>query len=74
MNVSRKSILDGLLRFDLDPTLLRGQTFDGGSNMDGKYKGCQAMPTKNIRFVCTFDVQLIQFIWLRSILVIHIRL
>ena len=38
-----RCILDALLRFQLPLSALRGQTYDGASNMSGKYKGCQAL-------------------------------
>jgi len=36
-------IKDVLLRFQLSFDKLRGQTYDGASNMSGVYKGCQAI-------------------------------
>ena len=35
-------IQDALLRLNLPITDLRAQTYDGASNMSGKYTGCQA--------------------------------
>lgn len=32
-----------LLRLNLPTSLLRGQTYDGASNMSGQYRGCQAI-------------------------------
>ncbi|XP_041361969.1 zinc finger MYM-type protein 1-like [Gigantopelta aegis] len=37
---------DALLRLDLPITHLRAQTYDGASNMSGKYQGCQALIKK----------------------------
>jgi Domain of unknown function (DUF4371) len=36
-------VKDVLLRFQLPIEKLRGQTYDGASNMSGAYKGCQAI-------------------------------
>ena len=41
--VLAKCILDVLLRCQLPLSALRGQTYDGASNMSGKFKGCQAL-------------------------------
>ena len=38
-----KCVLDVLLRLQLPLSALRGQTYDGASNMSGQYKGCQAV-------------------------------
>ena len=38
-----KCVLDVLLRLQLPISALRGQTYDGASNMSGQYKGCQAL-------------------------------
>jgi hypothetical protein len=38
-----KCVLDVLLRLQLPISALRGQTYDGASNMNGQYKGCQAL-------------------------------
>ena len=35
-------VLDTLKKRGLDPSKMRGQGYDNGSNMSGKYKGCQA--------------------------------
>ncbi|XP_041350742.1 zinc finger MYM-type protein 1-like [Gigantopelta aegis] len=37
---------DALLRLNLPITHLRAQTYDGASNMSGKYQGCQALIKK----------------------------
>ena len=37
------SVFDVLIRLQLPLVQLRGQTFDGASNMSGIYKGCQAI-------------------------------
>ena len=39
---------DALLRLNLPMTHLRAQTYDGASNMSGKYQGCQAL-TKTVQ-------------------------
>jgi hypothetical protein len=44
--VLAKCIMDVLLRLQLPLSALRGQTYDGASNMSGKYKGCQAVIQK----------------------------
>jgi hypothetical protein len=36
-------ILDVMMRLQLPLSALRGQTYDGASNMSGQYKGCQAL-------------------------------
>lgn len=36
-------VLDALIRLQLPVEQLRGQTYDGASNMSGKYNGCQAI-------------------------------
>ena len=41
--VPAKCIKDVLIRLQLPVTALRGQTYDGASNMSGKYRGCQAI-------------------------------
>jgi hypothetical protein len=41
--VLAKCIEDALLRLQLPLSALRGQTYDGASNMSGQYKGCQAI-------------------------------
>jgi len=41
--VLAKCITDVLLRLQLPLSALRGQTYDGASNMSGQYKGCQAL-------------------------------
>jgi len=41
--VIAKCILDVLLRLQLPISCLRGQTYDGASNMSGQFKGCQAI-------------------------------
>lgn len=42
-NAIASTALDVLLRLDLKAEMLRGQTYDGGANMDGAFKGCQAI-------------------------------
>ena len=37
-----KMLQDALIRLQLPIEHLRAQTYDGASNMSGKYKGCQA--------------------------------
>ncbi len=44
--VLSKCILDVLLRLQLPISCLRGQTYDGASNMSGCYNGCQAIICK----------------------------
>lgn len=41
--VLAKCIVDVLLRLQLPLSALRGQTYDGASNMSGQYTGCQAI-------------------------------
>ena len=38
-----RSVEDVLIRLNLPLAALRGQTYDGASNMSGQYKGCQAL-------------------------------
>lgn len=38
-----RCIQDVLLRLNLPTSMLRGQTYDGASNMSGQYRGCQAI-------------------------------
>jgi hypothetical protein len=38
-----RSVGDVLIRLNLPFAALRGQTYDGASNMSGQYKGCQAL-------------------------------
>ena len=42
-NMLATSIKDCLIRYQLPLENLRGQTYDGASNMSGAYKGCQAI-------------------------------
>ena len=42
----------------LDPTLLRGQAYDGASNMSGKYKGCVALIQKKVSESIIFSLLL----------------
>lgn len=42
-----KTIVDVLIRLQLPLEHLRAQTYDGASNMSGKYNGCQAEMKKN---------------------------
>ena len=42
-DVFAKCALDVLLKLQLPLTMLRGQTYDGASNMSGQYSGCQAI-------------------------------
>lgn len=42
-NTTAVCVKDVLIRLDLSMTNLRGQTYDGASNMSGEYNGCQAI-------------------------------
>ena len=42
-DVIAKCAFDVLLRLQLPLTMLREQTYDGASNMPGKYSGCHAI-------------------------------
>jgi hAT family C-terminal dimerisation region len=46
VEILSKCVLDTLLRLQLPIAELRGQTYDGASNMAGQYKGCQALICK----------------------------
>ena len=37
------TIEQAILECNLDPSMLRGQAYDGASNMSGQYKGCAAI-------------------------------
>nr|CAB3267957.1 zinc finger MYM-type protein 1-like [Phallusia mammillata] len=52
-----RMILDVLTRFSLSAGQIRAQTYDGASNMSGKYNGCQAVISSQYPLATYFHCQ-----------------